>query len=83
MNENRMGRQRYRHIYKPTKYRGYQIEGTNFGWYTDVPGDDNLYQTVYDAKNAIDGQLGDTDKLKYAKRRERGINIVGKKKKSS
>lgn len=39
--------------YKPTKYRGYQIEGTNFGCYTDIPGDDNLYQTVYDAKNAV------------------------------
>lgn len=69
--------------YKPTKYRNHWIEGTYSGWYTDMPGDDNLYQTVYDAKNAIDEMLGDVDKLKYAKRRERGINIVGKKKKSS
>ena len=63
------------------------------GLYTDVPGDDNLYQTAYDAMNAIDKQLGGTgklgyaklwiDKLKYTKRRESGINIVGKKKKSS
>ena len=70
-------------IYKPTKYRGYNIEGGYAGWYTDMSEDDNLYQTVYDAKNAIDEILGDVDKLKYAKRRERGITIVGKKKKSS
>lgn len=68
-------------IYKPTKYRGYNIEGGYAGWYTDIPGDDNLYQTVYDAKNAIDEQLGGTGKLGYAKRRERGIRIVGKKNK--
>lgn len=66
--------------YKPTKYRGYQIEGTNFGWYTDLADDDNLYRTVYDAKNAIDEQLG-YDNLRYAKRRERGITVVGKKNK--
>ena len=66
--------------YKPTKYRGYHIEGTNFGWYTDLAGDDNLYRTVYDAMNAIDEQLG-YDNLRYAKRRERGITVVGKKNK--
>lgn len=69
--------------YKPTKYRNRWIEGTYSGWYTDAPGDDNLHQTAYDAMNAIDEQLGGTDKLGYAKRRERGIRIVGKKKKSS
>lgn len=53
------------------------------GWYTDVPGDDNLYQTAYDAMNAIDEQLGGTGKLWYVKRIERGIRIVGKKNKSS
>lgn len=68
-------------IYKPTKYRGYNIEGGYTGWYTDLPGDDNLYQTAYDAMNAIDEQLGGTGKLVYAKRRERGIRIVGKKNK--
>ena len=46
-----------------------------------MPGDDNLYQTVYDAKNAIDEMLGDVDKLRYAKRRERGIQIAGKRNK--
>lgn len=29
--------------------------------------------------NAIDEYLGGTGKLGYAKRRERGINIIGKK----
>ncbi len=53
------------------------------GWYIDVPGDDNLYKTAYDAMNAIHKQLGGTGKLGYAKRRERGTRIVGKKKKSS
>ena len=66
-------------IYKPTKYRNYLIEGGYAGWHTDLPGDDNLYKTVYDAMNAIDERLGDIDKLKYAKRREYGIQIIGKK----
>ena len=67
---------------KPMKYRNHLIEGTYSGWYTDLPGDDNLYRTVYDAMNAIDEILG-YQNLRYAKRRERGITIVGKKKKSS
>lgn len=67
--------------YKPTKYRNHWIEGTYSGWYIDLSGDDNLYQTAYDAMNAIDERLGDVDKLKYAKRRERGIRIVGKRNK--
>lgn len=67
--------------YKPTKYREHWIEGTYSGWYTDMPGDDNLYKTAYDAMNAIDEQLGGSGKLGYAKRRERGIRIVGKRNK--
>lgn len=67
--------------YKQTKYRNHCIEGTYSGWYTDLPGDDNLYQTAYDAMNAIDERLGGTGKLGYAKRRERGIRIIGKKNK--
>ena len=67
--------------YKPTKYRGHLIEGIYSGWYTDLPGDDNLYKTAYDAMNAIDERLGGTGKLGYAKRRERGIRIVGKRNK--
>lgn len=65
--------------YKPLKYRNHLIEGSHDGWYTDIPGDDNLYKTAYDAKNAIDEQLG--GKLRYAKRRELGIQVVGKKNK--
>ena len=67
--------------YKPLKYRGHWIEGAYSGWYTDIPGDDNLYKTAYDAMNAIDERLGRNGKLGYAKRRERGINIIGKKNK--
>ena len=47
------------------------------GWYTDLPGDDNLYKTAYYAMNTIDERLGGTGKLGYAKRRERGICIIG------
>ena len=67
--------------YKPTKYKNHWIEGTYSGWYTDLQGDDNLYQTAYDAMNAIDERLDGTGKLEYAKRRERGIRIVGKRNK--
>ena len=67
--------------YKPTTYRNHRIEGGYAGWYTDVPGDDNLYKTAYDAMNAIDEKLGGIEKLGYAKRRDRGIQIIGKKNK--
>ena len=67
--------------YKPCKYRGYRIEGSYSGWYTDMPGDDNLYKTAYSAMNAIDEQLGGNGRQGYAKRRERGVEIIGKKNK--
>ena len=38
-------------------------EGSYSGWYTDVIGDDDLYQTAYDAMNAIDERLGGSGKL--------------------
>ncbi len=66
--------------YKPLKYRGHRIEGAYSGWYTDMTEDDNLYKTAYDAMNAIDEKLGGSGKLGYAKRRERGITVIGKKK---
>lgn len=69
--------------YKPLKYRGCTIEGSYSGWYTNIPEDDNLYKTAYCAMNAIDEFLGGTGKLGYAKRRERGIQIIGKKNKIS
>lgn len=64
--------------YKPLKYREHKIQGSYSGWYTDIPGDDNLYKTAYCAMNSIDEYLGGTGKLGYAKRRERGIKIIGK-----
>ena len=67
--------------YKSLKYRNYWIEVSYSGWYTDMPGDVNLYKTAYFAMNAIDEYLVGTEKLGYAKRRERGINIIGKKNK--
>lgn len=67
--------------YKPTKYRGYWVEGSWSGWTVDMPGDDNLYKTMYCALNAIDEYLGGTGKQGYAKRREYGIQIIGKKNK--
>lgn len=67
------------------KYRGYVIKSYSTGWITDVPGDDNIYKTKRCAKNAIDEMLGIEDG-KYKKLPERlkhGIEIIGKKKKSS
>ena len=69
--------------YKPLKYRGYKIEGSYSGWYTNIQEDDNLYKTAYCAMNAIDEFLGGNGRLGYAKRRERGIKIIGKKNKIS
>ena len=50
------------------------------GWHTDVPGDDNLYQTAYDAMNTIDEQLGGTGKLGYAKTKRTGNTYSWKEK---
>ena len=49
--------------YKPLKYREHWIEGSYSGWYTDMPGDDNLNKIAYCAMNAIDEYLGGTGKL--------------------
>ena len=64
----------------PTKYRGYWVEGSYSGWHTNMPGDDNLYKNTRSALNAIDEYLGGNGKSGYAKRREYGIQIIGKKK---
>ena len=67
------------------KYRGYVIKSYSTGWITDMSGDNNIYKTKRCAKNAIDEALG-FDKGKYKKLPERlshGIEIIGKKKKSS
>ena len=67
--------------YRPIKHRGYLTKGSYSGWYTDIPGDDNLYKNIRSALNAIDEYLGVNDETIYAKRREYGIQIVGKKNK--
>lgn len=64
--------------YKPVKYRDQMIYGSPQGWYNNIPGDDNLYATHYDALNAIDAALGGPGRTS-AKRRKYGIKIVGKK----
>lgn len=64
--------------FKPVKYRGYIVQGSVKGWTISVDGDDNLYQTHYDAKNAIDKHLGGTGQKGCAKRKGYGITIIGK-----
>lgn len=65
--------------HKPVKYRGFYAEGYNGGWSIDVPGDDNIYRTHYCALNAIDKHLGGSGQISSAKRKEYGIQIIGKK----
>ena len=66
-------------IYKPVKYRKHMMYGSPEGWWTTLPGDDNLYATIHSAMNAIDAALGDNGKKKSEKRLKHGIQIVGKK----
>lgn len=65
--------------YNPVKYCGYVVCGSELGWTTNVEGDDNIYKTHYDAKNAIDKHLGGTGQKGCTKRKGYGITIVGKK----
>lgn len=65
--------------YKPVKYRKHMIYGSKDGWWHTVPGDDNLYETIHSAMNAIDAALGDNGRKKSDKRLKHGIRIVGKK----
>ena len=66
--------------YKPVKYRGHMIYGSNKGWTTTIPGDNNLYANHYSALNAIDAALGGEGiRGKGTKKRyEYGIQVVGK-----
>lgn len=65
--------------HKPMKYRKHMMYGSTAGWSVDIEGDNNLYKTHYDAKNAIDKHLGGTaQKRGCAKRKDYGITIVGK-----
>lgn len=66
-------------LHKPIKYRGYNIKGYNNGWTIDIPGDDNIYRTHYCALNAVDKYKGGYGQMGSAKRKDYGIEIVGKK----
>lgn len=65
--------------YKPIRYRGFMIWGTNDGWEITVPGDNNIYKSHYCAKNAIDKHFGDFGQKGTEKRKSYGIQIIGKK----
>ena len=65
--------------YNTMKYRKHFVYGTNKGWTTDLPGDNNLYKSHYCAFNAIDAYFGDTGKRGTEKRKACGTEIVGKK----
>lgn len=55
------------------------IYGSPQGWTTNVPGDEFIYKTHYDALNAVDKALGSHGQKGSAKRKNYGITIVGKK----
>lgn len=65
--------------YKPVKYRGHCAEGSSVGWTIDVPGDNNIYSSHYCALNAIDKALGGYGQMGSVKRKDYGIQVVGKK----
>lgn len=64
---------------KPVKYRGYVVSGHGKGWTVNIPGDQNLYKTHYNALNAIDQALGGYGQMGSAKRKAYGIEIIGTK----
>lgn len=67
---------------KDFKYRGYWIEGYGRGWVVNIPGDNNIYRTNRCCKNAVDmaiGLEGAKNYKKTVKRREYGVDIIGKK----
>lgn len=66
-------------LHKPVKYRGHMVRGYNNGWETDLPGDNNIYNSHYCALNAIDKALGGYGQKGSAKRRAYGIKIIGQK----
>jgi hypothetical protein len=58
------------------------IYGHPYGWTTDRPGDNNIYQAKDDAMNAIDVSLGGSGHKGSSKRRQTEygeIRIIGKK----
>lgn len=68
--------------FKPFKYRGIIINGYPYGWTTDMPGDNNIYQAKDDAMNAIDKSFGGQGFKGSSKRRQTEygeIRIIGTK----
>ena len=68
--------------FKPFKYRGIEIIGHPYGWTTDMPGDNNIYQAKDDAMNAIDVSFGGIGQKGSSKRRKTDygeIRVIGTK----
>ena len=65
--------------YRSYVYRGYALEKYKGGWITNLPGDNGIHYTSEHAKNYIDLKLGGHGNKINAKRRERGIKIIGTK----
>lgn len=63
--------------FKPLRYRGYVITGSEDGWSTGYPGDNNLYQALDDAKTALNKFTGNEAKDRTL--HNHPIRIVGKK----
>lgn len=63
--------------YKPLKYRGYVITGSDDGWSSGFPGDDNLYKGLDDAKAALNKFTGNSARNQSLQFHP--IRIVGKK----
>lgn len=67
--------------YHTCKYRGYEIEQLEEGGcIIHREDDDNVYSSRFSAMNAIDEYLGGTGQRGAAKRRELGVQVIGKKK---
>lgn len=65
--------------YEPIKYRDIYIFGSPDGWEVNIKSDSNLYRNHYCAKNAIDAYFGEEGMHGTEKRKQYGIQIIGKK----
>lgn len=64
--------------YHSYDYRGYTITPYGeTGYITNIEGDSKIYSGRVSAFNAIDEYLGGTGQRGDAKRRERGIKVLG------
>lgn len=65
--------------YHSYDYRGYTITPYGETGYTvNIKGDDRIYSGRVSAFNAIDEYLGGTGQRGGAKRKERGVKVIGK-----